>query len=199
MHNQIIDALNKNIPACNAVINVATVGDSTISVESNSILEVCNFLKKSKEFEFNVLQVITGSDYADRMELSYILASYTKNLEVILKVKLPRENAQVHSVVGVWPAANFLERECFDMFGMQFTGHPDLRRILCPDDWSGYPLRKDYVVAEVYNGMVINPLHKINTADQMFGKNLKEELGNPKLVSSSWKSASDTADVKEGE
>jgi NADH-quinone oxidoreductase subunit C len=199
MHNQIVDLLNKNIPGCNAVHNIATVGDSSITIESQSILEACKLLKTSPEFHFNVLQVVSGADYADRLEVSYVLASYSKNLELILKVKLPRTNANLNSVVSVWAAANFLERECFDMFGIKFTGHPDLRRILCPDDWSGFPLLKDYVVAVEYNGMVINPPGKINTADQMFGKNLKEELGNPKLVSASWVYGSDSAEVKDGE
>lgn len=199
MHNQIIKVLNAEVSGCNAVLTEATVGDSFITVEASSILTVCELLKKSNDFQFNVLQVITGADYPDRMEVSYILASYIKNLEVIIKVKLPRESAEIQSVVSVWVAANFQERECYDMYGIKFSGHPDLRRILCPDDWSGFPLRKDYVVAEVYNGMVINPAHKINTADHMFAKKLKEELGNPKLVSSSWKDAADTTEVKEGE
>lgn len=199
MHNKIVEELNLAVPGCNAVATIATLGDSTITVESNFILDVCKTLKHSQEFKFNVLQVITGADYADRMEVTYVLASYINNLELILKVKLPRIDAQLNSVVGVWLSANFQERECFDMYGMKFLGHPDMRRILCPDDWEGFPLRKDYIVPEKYNGMVINPPGKNNTADQMFGKNLKAELGNPKLVSASWKSGADTEEAKDGE
>lgn len=199
MHSQIVEFLNKSVPGCNAIVNVATVGDSTVRVEANLILDVCKALKKSSEFQFNVLQVVTGADYAEHMEVSYVLASYTKNLELILKVQLPRTEAKINSVCSVWLSANFQERECFDMYGIKFEGHPDMRRILCPDDWEGFPLRKDYVVAEKYNGMIVNPSGKNNTVDQMFGKNLKAELGNPKLVSSSWKGSSDSEEAKDGE
>ncbi|MBP9681216.1 MAG: NADH-quinone oxidoreductase subunit C [Bacteriovorax sp.] len=206
MHNQIIEFLNKTVSASKAVLNLAvTVGDKTITVEAESILEVCQHLKSSSDFDFNVLQVITGTDYTDRLELSYILASFTKNLEVILKVKLPRGDKnnlpKIQSVTSVWSAANFQERETFDMIGVDFTGHPDLRRILCPYDWDGHPLRRDYIVQEKYLDMVVNPPEKNNTADQIFGKRLKEELGDPKRVSNSWKdrASEDSAEEKDGE
>lgn len=206
MHNQIIEFLNKSVPASKAVLNLpVTVGDKTITVEAESILEVCQHLKSSSDFDFNVLQVITGTDYTDRLELSYILASFTKNLEVILKVKLPRGDKnnlpKIQSVTSVWSAANFQERETFDMIGVDFTGHPDLRRILCPYDWDGHPLRRDYIVQEKYLDMVVNPPEKNNTADQIFGKRLKEELGDPKRVSNSWKdrASEDSSEEKDGE
>jgi len=206
MFNQIADYINKTVAGANAVVNelVANVGDKSITVDSSKIFEVCNALKTSSEFEFNVLQVITGTDYSDRIELSYILASFTKNLELILKVKLPRGDEKnlpkINSVASVWSAANYQEREAFDMIGVEFLCHPDHRRILCPDDWKGYPLRKDYVVEEIYNGMVVNPPAKNNTADQMFGKNLKAQMGDPKFVSASWKDCGeDATEAKEGE
>jgi NADH-quinone oxidoreductase subunit C len=217
MHNQYIqiaEFLNTKVPGCNAVINapIAVVGDQSITIEAQTILEACLALKSSSEFDFNVLQAITGTDYSDRIEVSYILASYTKNLELILKVKLPRfldgdtknNLPQISSVVPVWSAANFQERETYDMIGVNFIGHPDFRRILCPDDWEGHPLRKDYIVQEKYLDMVVNPPEKNNTHDQMFGKRLKEELGDPKGVSTSWKDrsaagAAEVAEVKDGE
>jgi len=81
---------------------------------------------------------------------------------------------------------------------VNFTGHPDLRRVLCPYDWQGHPLRRDYVVQETYQGMTVNPPNKVNTEDHFFGKKLKEELGDPKQVSWSWKDDSETS-AKEGE
>jgi NADH-quinone oxidoreductase subunit C len=208
MHNQIAEKLNSLVSGSNAVVNTATVGDSSITVEAEKILEVCKALKSEG---FNVLQVITGTDYADRIELTYILADYTKNLELLLKVKLPRGNGQgnnrdtlpkINSVVSVWSAANFQERETYDMIGVNFVGHPDHRRILTPDDWQGYPLRKDYVVQETYLDMVVNPPGKINTEDHFFGKKLKEQIGDPKKVSASWKDSSggdDAEEAKDGE
>jgi NADH-quinone oxidoreductase subunit C len=204
MHNQIAEYLNKTVSGCGAVVNpqVANVGDLSITVNAANILEVCKSLKLSSEFDFNVLEVITGTDYSDRIEVSYVLASFTKNYELILKVKLPRNEGnglpKINSVSSVWSAANFQERETFDMIGVDFIGHPDLRRILCPYDWQGHPLRRDYVVQEKYLDMVVNPPAKNNTSDQMFGKRLKEELGDPKLVSSSWKDNSVDA-AKDGE
>jgi NADH-quinone oxidoreductase subunit C len=208
MHSQIVDFLNKSVPGCNPVINapVAVVGDQSITVAAANILEVCSALKSSPEFAFNVLQVITGTDYPDRIELSYILASYSKNLELILKANLPRGDknnlSKINTVVSVWSAANFQERETYDMIGVEFVGHPDFRRILCPYDWDGHPLRRDYVVQEKYLDMVVDPPAKNNTYDQMFGKRLKEELGDPKRVSASWKdntAADDAVEVKDGE
>ncbi len=207
MHNQIAEFINKNVNGANAIINelVAGVGDKSITVESSKILETCSALKSSQEFDFNVLQVVSGTDYADRIEVSYIMASFSKNLELILKVKLPRGDKhnlpKLNSVVSVWNAANFLERETYDMIGVEFVGHPDFRRILCPYDWEGHPLRKDYVVQEKYLDMVVNPPEKNNTYDQMFGRNLKLEIGDPKKVSASWKEdVEETADeAKDGE
>jgi len=205
MHNQIADYLNKSVAGCNAKVNEVTIGDKSITIDSSFILEACRALKNSNEFEFNVLQVITGTDYADKIELSYILASFTKNLELILKVNLPRGDKsnlpKVNSVVSVWSAANFQERETYDMIGVDFVGHPDLRRILCPYDWDGHPLRRDYVVQEKYLDMVVNPPGKNNTDDQLFGKRLKEQMGDPKKVSASWKdsSAGEETEAKDGE
>ncbi|WP_221887029.1 NADH-quinone oxidoreductase subunit C [Bacteriovorax stolpii] len=207
MHNEIASKLNGQVSGSNAVANIATVGDSSVMVEAGKILEVCKALKAEG---FNVLQAVTGTDYADRIELTYILADFTNNRELLLKTKLGRGDGsgnnkdtlpKIDSVVSVWNAANFQERETYDMIGVNFVGHPDLRRILTPDDWQGYPLRRDYVVQEKYLDMVVNPAHKINSADHMFGKKLKEEIGDPKKVSASWKSndSDESEDAKDGE
>jgi len=198
MLNQIADFINSKVSSANAVATTPEKGDGFVTVKAESILEVANALKTSSEFEMNVLQVITGTDYpaTSEIELTYILASFTKNLELLLKVRLPRGDKnnlpKINSVVSVWRAANYQEREAFDMIGVTFVGHPDHRRILTPDDWDGHPLRKDYVVQEVYRGMVVNPAHKVNTEDHFFGKKLKETM-DPKKVVNSWKSDDDAS------
>ena len=198
MLNQIADFINSKVSSASAVATTPEKGDGFVTVKAESILEVANALKTSAEFEMNVLQVITGTDYpaASEIELTYVLASFTKNLELLLKVRLPRGDKnnlpKINSVVSVWRAANYQEREAFDMIGVTFVGHPDHRRILTPDDWDGHPLRKDYVVQEVYRGMVVNPAHKVNTEDHFFGKKLKETM-DPKKVVNSWKSDDDAS------
>jgi NADH-quinone oxidoreductase subunit C len=185
MFEEIVELINNEVPNAKPVLNKAEVGDSSISVESKLILEVCQALKNSKKFEFNVLQAVSPVDYLPQaavegqpaqdgyIEVCYILASFTKNLELILKTKLARGSVdnlpKINSVCSVWSAANFQEREAFDMMGIDFIGHPDLRRILTSQNWEGHPLRKDYVVQEVFNGMVVNPPEKMNIPEQQFG------------------------------
>jgi NADH-quinone oxidoreductase subunit C len=171
MHNDLASFINSQVNDANAVANIAEVGDSSISISSSKVFDVCKLLKDG-QYEFNVLQVITGCDYPEenKIEVSYILASFTKNTELILKTALDREgDLKVASVVSLWKAADFQERETFDMLGVTFEGHPDHRRILCPEDWEGFPLRKDYVPAETYRDMTINPIHKMNIGEREFG------------------------------
>lgn len=191
MHKEIADFINSKVSGANACVLEAEVGDNTIFVEASSILEVCKNLKNS-EYDMNVLQCVTGTDYDDRIEVTYIIASFTKNTEVIIKAKLPKTNSDatvsIESVCSVWKSANFLERETYDMLGVEFTNHPDMRRILCPEDWTGYPLRKDYKVQEVYNDMVVDPPEKVNSGDHHFFKEIMEKMGDEKKVAYSWKS-----------
>jgi NADH-quinone oxidoreductase subunit C len=178
--------LNEIAGKINGKVNEPEAGDHSITVNSSDILKVCETLKADG---FKVLHVISGVDYPERnvIELSYMLSDYTQNRDLMLKTEVAREGASLDSVSGVWKAANWQEREAYDMLGMTFNNHPDHRRILCPDDWEGHPLKKDYVVQEVYNGMTVNPAEKVNTEDHFFGKKLIQELGDPKRVSWSWK------------
>jgi len=206
---RVVELLNANLPEAKAVLKEVTVGHGSVTVSAEKILEVCQFLKQHEELKLRTLQVITGTDYptVSEIEITYVLCSLEKNHELLLKVRVPRSkdvsdlNAlpKVPSVVSVYAAANFQERECYDMLGVNFTGHPDLRRILCAEGWEGHPLRKDYVPAEKYLDMVINPAHKVNTEDHFFGKKLKEQMDNPKLVSWSWKDDSETTEESAGE
>jgi NADH-quinone oxidoreductase subunit C len=216
MLSQIATFLNGAVPGADATVNTAAVGHSSLTVNAEKILEVCQALKSSPEFQMNVLQAITATDYKENLELTYVINSFFKNhdQELLLKVKLPRGEgtgntltnlSKINSVVSVWSAANFQEREAYDMIGVHFVGHPDHRRVLCPDEWQGYPLRKDYVVQEKYLDMVVNPPWKNNTEDQAFGQNLRDQIGDPKLVSYSWKgknsgdNVGEESDEKDGE
>lgn len=173
MLNEFVNLVNKNIPGANAVVNVAADAkcDSSVSVEASHIYKVCEWIRSNTEMPFNALQAITGVDYLDYMEVCYVLAHFDVNAprELILKVRVTdRVNPNVDSVVKIYAAANFLEREVWDMFGIRFNNHPDHRRILCPDDWKGFPLRKDYMAQKDYNGMMVYPDNKMNFEDREF-------------------------------
>lgn len=130
----------------------------TISVSPDKILAVCDVLYRHPELFFDNLSCLTGIDNgkeAGTMEVMYNLYSIPFNYHLILKVVLPREKAEIDSVVSIWRTANWQEREAFDMYGIMFNNHPDLRRILMPADWEGYPLRKDYVQQEEYRGITV--------------------------------------------
>jgi len=192
MLNNISTFLSSKVSNSAASAHEAEVGDGHVLVAAESLYACCQALKESDDFDMNVLQVVSGVDYPEHIEVNYMLASFTKNTEFILKVKLPKVDASaepsVDSVVSLWKSANFQERECFDMLGVRFNNHPDLRRILTPDDWEGYPLRKDYVTQKQWHGMEINPAHKVNSADHFFFKKVMEDMPeNEKKVAHSWK------------
>lgn len=173
MLDQLANLINQNVAGANATVNapVDPKCDATLSVEATHILPVAQWLRSNKEMPFNVLQVISGVDYVDYLEVCYMFAHFDieNPREFILKVKLTdRLNPAVESIVSVYPAADFQERECYDMLGVRFNNHPDHRRILCPDDWEGFPLRKDYVAQKMYNGMEVFPDHKMNFEDREF-------------------------------
>jgi NADH-quinone oxidoreductase subunit C len=171
--NQLADLINKNVQGANAVVNTPeeSKADSSITVDAASIFPVVDFLKHNKEMPFNSLHVISGVDYVQHMEVCYMMCHYDPEggREFILKVKVTdRVAPAVDSIVNLFAAANFQEREVYDMFGIKFNNHPDHRRILCPDDWEGFPLRKDYVAQKVYNGMEVYPDDKMNFEDREF-------------------------------
>jgi len=124
-------------------------------IETGRIMDVCAFLKESPELQFDFLSAIAGVDQGERLEVVYLLYSYSRRHAITLKVRVPRAEPVVPSVTAVWPAANWHERETFDLMGIRFAGHPDLRRILLPEDWVGHPLRKDYKYPESYDGITL--------------------------------------------
>jgi NADH-quinone oxidoreductase subunit C len=123
--------------------------EMTVYVDRSSLREACALLRDDAACAFNFLSDLTCVDWfpaEPRFEVVYHLLSIAKKERVRLKVKLDSASPVVDSVTPVWPGANYFEREVFDLFGIRFSGHPYLRRLLMPEDWEGHPLRKDYPV-----------------------------------------------------
>ena len=132
------------------------VADPFIVIAPGRISEVSSFLRDHEKTALDSLMCLSGVDYANgTLGVVYHLHSMKWNHKITLKVDVPVDNPHCQSVEQVWKAASWHEREAFDMLGIVFDGHPDLRRILLPDDWEGHPLRKDYAVPEFYNGMKV--------------------------------------------
>lgn len=130
----------------------------TLIIEASQIESVCLLLRDHDQTFFDMLSCLTGVDNgleSGTMEVIYHLNSIPFQLQLALKVVLPREAPVLPSVVSIWKTANWHEREAFDLFGIRFTNHPDLRRILLPEDWEGHPLRKDYQAQEKYHGIIV--------------------------------------------
>ncbi len=127
---------------------VEALGETTITVAREHLVAPCEFLQQPPSFEFNFLADLCGCDRGPeeepRFEVNYHLFSTTRHHRLRLKVLLNEDDVHVPTVSGVWRTANWHERETYDLLGVIFDGHPDLRRILLPDDWQGHALRKDF-------------------------------------------------------
>ena len=180
---QIIEALRGAAP--DGAIETAASADGmpTIYVAREHIAEVCLALRDRPELRFAFVPDITAVDYLPRdprYEVVIHLASFglpgfgdtAKRLRI--KVKVPADDARMPTISGVWPAMNWGEREVYDMFGIAFDGHPDLRRILMPDDWEGHPGRKDYPVQIKMTPKVYEPLQ---LTPQQFAESLQSSRG----------------------
>jgi len=124
-------------------------------VKAEAIVEVCRYLRDQPGLELDFCEDLTAVDWPKKnvIEVVYHLFSYRHRHGLVLKVEADRAAPSVPSVEGVWKAANWMEREVYDLFGVEFPGHPDQRRLLLPDDWIGHPLRKDYQEAGGYHGI----------------------------------------------
>ncbi len=136
--------------------------EALFRVAPSHLLDVATRLRDDFGFEF--LQNLTAVDWikSHSIEVVYHLHSYRHRSEVVWKVSVPRDRPRLPSIAGVWNNANWLEREQYDLLGVVFEGHPDLRRLLMPDDWVGHPMRKDYREAAEYHGM---PTTRISAFD----------------------------------
>ncbi|HKB10364.1 MAG TPA: NADH-quinone oxidoreductase subunit C [Vicinamibacterales bacterium] len=147
----------------------------TIYTPADALPALARALRDRPDLAFTLLIELTAVDFwptEPRYELVYILVSPANRLRLRLKVRLNAEGSRVATVTDVWPAANWLEREVWDLFGIVFDGHPDLRRLLMPEDWDGFPLRKDYPVQIRKTPVASEPLQV--TAEQ-FRRNLERD------------------------
>lgn len=130
-----------------------------IRIHDADLVNVCLELHRNQQTYFDMLSCVTGIDNGPAtgtIEIAYNLYSIPYNLHLMLKVTVPRDNAEVDSLAGIWKTAVWHEREVYDMFGVRFRNHPDLRRILLPADWEGHPLRKDYKQQEYYKNIKVD-------------------------------------------
>lgn len=144
----LIDLLRSRVGE--AILEAAEpLGEETVVVDRDAAPEVCRFLRDAPETQFDFLSDYTAVDFhgqSPRYELVAHLFSLAKRHRLRLKVRVPEPDPWAHTLSGVWKGANWLEREIWDMFGIRFEGHPDLRRILLYPEFEGHPLRKDYPV-----------------------------------------------------
>ncbi|HEX9723634.1 MAG TPA: NADH-quinone oxidoreductase subunit C [Vicinamibacteria bacterium] len=135
------------------------VVDPFVVVEGSAIADIGAWLRDERDLAFDTLHCLSAVDYPkeEKMEVVYHLASLKHRHWIVLKVVTPRDGAKVPTVERVWRTANWHEREAYDLFGIEFEGHSDLRRILLPDDWEGHPMRKDWVWPEEWHGIPVKP------------------------------------------
>lgn len=142
LNKELLEQLQADFPAI-----VEIFGESApyqIIVNPKNILEVLEYLKNNKQFDFSMLNNLTAADYKEYLEIVYHLYSYDKKHMAIVKVRLSKEKPSIESVVPIWQTADFQEREVFDLFGIWFKNHPNMKRILLPEDFVGHPLLKDF-------------------------------------------------------
>lgn len=159
---EIKQQIDKNI-GMEAVVEIHETGlQGAIYIDPEYLVEVCQYLRDTEGLYFDFLANVTAVDFfpEDFFEVVYHLSSIPYQKQITLKVKLACSRnldqlPELNSVSQIWRTADWHEREIFDLMGIFFTGHPDMRRILMPDDWEGYPLRKDYIDPELYHNIPI--------------------------------------------
>lgn len=147
MAKSVIQALSVRFPSEVDGAYCTAGGDDCAFVRKGAIVDVCRFLKTEPSLAFDMAPYVTAVDYLGReprFEVVYNLVSTVLRHRVRLRVKVSEGDLELPSVTGVWRGADWFERYCFDMYGIRFTGHPDLRRLLLYDEFVGHPLRKDY-------------------------------------------------------
>ena len=152
---EIKETLDREFPG--SVIDNEELAESQIELKPDQWLEIATYLKNDPGLSFDQLECVTGIDTGEDgpLQSRYNLHSMEHRHKIEVVISLDRNNPKVASIEQVWRVGDWFERETYDMFGISYKGHRDLRRILCPDDWEGWPLRKDYEGQESYHGIVV--------------------------------------------
>lgn len=149
--NEILSALQSRFPGIPFELQQGQAGDPWILIPADQIIPTLDYLKSTHGFIY--LSCLGGIDYTTNLGVVYVIRSFEKKSEVALKVQLPYDQPEIASAHALYGNANFFECEAWDLLGIRFTGHPNLTRIMMPEDWVGHPLRKDYVEASDYHGI----------------------------------------------
>lgn len=161
MNVDIAKKLNEQFPGC--LVEQEDLPETHIQLLPEQWAAIAAYLKETEELAFDSCMCITGVDLGpeDNLESRYNLHSMTHNHKIEVRISVERNNPVIPTVSHVWKIANWFEREVYDMFGIRFNGHPDLRRMLLPEDWVGHPLRKDYEEPDSYHGIIIPKVKEV--------------------------------------
>ena len=173
--NTLIASLQEAVPGAQVEAAPSVDLHTTLYVSRDDLPAVARVLRDRPELAFALLAELTAADFwprEPRFEVVYILVSIVNRLRLRLKVRLAGHDPHVATVSDIWPAANWLEREVWDLFGVAFDGHPDPRRLMMPEDWEGFPLRKDYPVQIKMKPRSSEPLQ---VTEQEFRANLERD------------------------
>ena len=171
----LLAALQQEFPAAAFELVPSRDLQTTFYASPDDLPAVARVLRDRPDMRYALLSELTAVDFhprEPRFELVYLLVSLEHRRRLRLKVRLQGNDARVRSVTGIWPAANWLEREVWDLFGIVFDGHPDPRRLLMPEDWTGFPLRKDYPVQIKMTPRASEPLQ---VTEEEFRQNLERD------------------------
>ncbi|NQV38857.1 MAG: NADH-quinone oxidoreductase subunit C [Candidatus Marinimicrobia bacterium] len=161
MNVDVAKKLTEVFPGC--LVEQDEFPETHIQLQPDQWSKIASYLKETEELSFDSCMCITGVDFGeeDDLESRYNLHSMKHNHKIEVRISANRKKPIIPTVSHVWQIANWFEREVFDMFGIKFKGHPDLRRMLLPEDWVGYPLRKDYVGPDSYHGIIIPKVKEV--------------------------------------
>jgi len=157
MKEKVLEKLNEHFK--HSILSTSEFrGELTVVIKKEDIVRVCEFLKDDEELRFDLLEDLTGVDMftpSDRFQVVYHLYSLKNKYRLRLKVHVDESDLRVPTVSGVWSTANWHEREAYDMFGITFEGHPDLRRLYMPEEFEYFPLRKDFPLMGIPGSLVL--------------------------------------------